>query len=188
MPIWVSPLKRPFLAGFFAKKAMTFAACWEIFISLGNFCRLWAKRAGSQSAYLLYARPMPSPPFLLFVYGTLRRGSAEPLALRLMEEAVWLGHAETRGFLYRIDGYPGFIPDAGGGAVTGDLFNIGGPGALLAALDEYEQCSPALPEPHEYRRAVVRVQTGEGMMDAWTYIYAWPVDPLSLIASGDFLA
>ncbi|WP_070155677.1 gamma-glutamylcyclotransferase family protein [Sphingobium phenoxybenzoativorans] len=126
-------------------------------------------------------------PTRLFVYGTLRKGGSAPLADRLAQEARWLGRAEARGALYRIDGYPGFVPDANGGPVTGDLFEIDPGGALLAALDDYEECAPPWPEPHEYRRTVIEVETEHGRTAAWTYLYAWPVEGRERIAGGDFL-
>jgi gamma-glutamylcyclotransferase (GGCT)/AIG2-like uncharacterized protein YtfP len=131
---------------------------------------------------------MTASPTSLFVYGTLRKGGGVPLADRLEEEARWLGRAEARGFLYLIDGYPGFVSDAAGGRVVGDLFDVGQNNPLLAALDDYEQCAVAWPEPREYRREVITVLSERGAGEAWTYVYAWPVDPKSLITSGDFLA
>ncbi|HEX7782542.1 MAG TPA: gamma-glutamylcyclotransferase family protein [Sphingobium sp.] len=127
-------------------------------------------------------------PTLLFVYGTLRKGGGAPLAARLEREARWIGRAEARGFLYSIGGYPGFVSDAAGGRVMGDLFDIGQNVPLLAVLDAYEQCGGAWPEPQEYRREIIPVLGERGAAQAWTYVYAWPVDQTSLIASGDFLA
>lgn len=131
---------------------------------------------------------MSASPTLLFVYGTLRKGGGAPLVKRLEREARWLGQAEARGFLYLIEGYPGFVSDAAGGRVLGDLFDIGPNVSLLAALDDYEQCGEAWPQPQEYRREVISVLSERSAGEAWTYVYAWHVDETSLIAGGDFLA
>ena len=131
---------------------------------------------------------MSAAPTWLFVYGTLRKGGGAPLAMRLEQEARWIGQAEARGFLYLIDGYPGFVSDAAGERVLGDLFDIGQNVQLLAALDDYEQCGGAWPDPQEYRREVIPVLSERGAGQAWTYVYAWPIDQTSLIAGGDFLA
>jgi len=44
------------------------------------------------------------------------------------------------------------------------------------------------PEPHEYRREKVNVQSPDGPIEAWTYIYTRDATGLERIASGDFLA
>lgn len=125
---------------------------------------------------------------MLFVYGTLRRGCTGPVAALLHAGSRWIGSAEARGTLYRLDGYPGFLPDAGGGAVHGDLFALDDPEALLPLLDDYEECAPHHPEPHEYRRVILSVEADGGPVNAWTYVYAWPVRAEDRITGGDFLA
>jgi len=124
---------------------------------------------------------------LIFVYGTLRPGgSAE---VRMTGHGRWLGPARAAGRLYRIAHYPGFIADDGGDdRVEGALFEATDPGALLAALDIYEGCGPDDPAPQEYRRARIAVEHRGVVRQAWTYLYAWPVDETTRIAGGDFLA
>ncbi|MDF0541802.1 gamma-glutamylcyclotransferase [Sphingobium sp. H39-3-25] len=130
---------------------------------------------------------MPATPPLLFVYGTLRRGATGPTALRLAEGARWLGEARATGHLFMLDGYPGFVPDPGGTAIAGDLFSMEDPDMLLAVLDDYEECAPHFPQPHEYARIMLDVQRQDGAVTrAWTYAYAWPTDTLRRIASGRF--
>ena len=123
---------------------------------------------------------------LLFVYGTLRRGFDAPMAHWLASVSQYRGVARARGRLYRIGDYPGFVP---GGAqwVTGDLLALTGAPAVLARLDEYEECAADFPEPHEYRRERLTVETPSGPADAWTYVYAHAVDGLVGIEGGDFL-
>ena len=126
-----------------------------------------------------------NPPYL-FAYGTLRRGGHAPLNRLLHAKAPRVGIARARGALYRIGWYPGFVPDRHG-RVTGDLLDIGLRSALLALLDRYEECTPDFPAPHEYRRQRIRVQAGGRMVDAWTYVYARPVNARRRIRTGDFL-
>lgn len=123
---------------------------------------------------------------LLFVYGTLRAGFDGPMARWLRGVAPVLGRATARGALYRVDTYPGFVP-GDEGVVTGDLFALPDPAALLAQLDEYEECAAHFPEPHEYRRELVTVEGLDRPVEAWTYIYARDVAGLERIAGGDFL-
>ncbi|MEC4749948.1 gamma-glutamylcyclotransferase [Methylomicrobium sp. Wu6] len=47
---------------------------------------------------------------LLFVYGTLRRGSDHPIARHLADNAEWLGFGEFHGLLFDIGAYPGAVP------------------------------------------------------------------------------
>jgi gamma-glutamylcyclotransferase (GGCT)/AIG2-like uncharacterized protein YtfP len=125
----------------------------------------------------------------LFVYGTLRKGSTSAVGKWLMQHAQWHGPGRVRGVLYAIDGYPGFVPDPEGRWVQGDVFRLGSgePETVLATLDDYEQCSPRFPQPWEYRREMLDIDGSDGCVPAWTYVYAWPVEGRSLIASGDFL-
>jgi gamma-glutamylcyclotransferase (GGCT)/AIG2-like uncharacterized protein YtfP len=73
------------------------------------------------------------------------------------------------------------------GVVAGELFAMPDPVAVLARLDEYEECAAHFPVPHEYRRGLVTVMTDKGPVEAWTYIYARDVAGLARIAGGDFL-
>lgn len=122
----------------------------------------------------------------LFVYGTLRPGFDGPMAVWLRSVAPVIGPATARGALYRVERYPGFVP-GDDSAVTGDLFALPDPVAVLARLDEYEECAAHFPVPHEYRRGLVTVMAANGPVEAWTYIYARDVAGLERIASGDFL-
>lgn len=131
---------------------------------------------------------MTQSPSLLFVYGTLRKASAAPMAMALRSGARWIAVGEVRGFLYRLSGYPGLVLDPSGGPVIGDLFAMQDSARMLALLDDYEECSSRFPQPHEYRRIILDVATANGSVRAWTYVYAWPIDEAKLIAGGDFLA
>lgn len=123
---------------------------------------------------------------LLFVYGTLRQAHAGPVAAWLRSVAQPVGPAIAAGTLYRIDDYPGFVPD-GRGEVVGDLFALPDAPMILARLDHYEECTAHFFEPHEYRRERLTVRTAGGPVEAWTYVYAHPTAGLPRIESGDFL-
>lgn len=71
---------------------------------------------------------------LLFVYGTLRRGSANVYAQRLEAEAEWLGPASLRGSLIRIGAHVALVD--GDGAVEGEVWQV--PDSLWPLLDDYE--------------------------------------------------
>lgn len=46
---------------------------------------------------------------LLFVYGTLRRGSDHANAARLARESAWLGTGTLMGTLYRVSWHPALV-------------------------------------------------------------------------------
>ena len=123
---------------------------------------------------------------LLFVYGTLRRGSAHANAARLARESSWLGTATLRGTLYRVGWHPALVLE-GEDTVTGDLLRLTDPGASLAWLDSFEGCGPDDPPPHDYRREIASVMTAGGAVDAMVYVWNLPLCGLERITSGDWL-
>ena len=127
-----------------------------------------------------------TPP-LLFVYGTLRRGSDHANAARLAHESQWLGHASLTGTLYRVSWHPALVL-AGSDTVTGDLVQLTDPDASLAWLDSFEGCGPDDPPPHEYRRESAQVMTPNGPTFAMVYVWNLPLIGLERIATGDWLA
>ncbi|RJF94106.1 gamma-glutamylcyclotransferase family protein [Sphingomonas cavernae] len=126
-------------------------------------------------------------PGLLFVYGTLRRGSAHAMAARLARDVQWIGPATTRGHLFRVDWYPALAPSAGGGTVLGDLVRLLNPVASMAWLDVYEDCGVDDPLPHEYGRAWISVTCAGVVREAQAYVWNRPLDGLDRIEGGDWL-
>ncbi len=125
---------------------------------------------------------------LLFVYGTLRRGGARPLARWFPGRVAWVGEGTVRGALLDLGGYPGWIED-GAGRVRGEVYRLLAPGAVPAALDAYEGCAPDSPPPHEYERVQrpVRLRDGRSVR-AWVYRYIGPRRGRRRITGGDWLA
>lgn len=124
---------------------------------------------------------------LLFVYGTLMRGSRHPMARELEAHAIYLDDASYRGRLYRISTYPGMVESASvEDQVFGEVFELRDP-AFLLMLDDYEGCGPDADQPAEYRRIMHTVTLDSGaQVKAWVYIYNWPVDESKRIVSGCF--
>jgi len=117
----------------------------------------------------------------LWVYGTLRRGCANPYADLLSRSARYLGLARVQARLYRVSWYPGIR--LGGDPtdwVVGDLFRILRPDTL-PMLDAYEG-------PNEYRRmhAIAVLEDGR-QVRTWIYEYLGSVNESRRIASGDWL-
>lgn len=125
---------------------------------------------------------------LLFVYGTLRRGSSHDGMLT--PHARYLGPATIPGRLYNLPaGYPAFVDDlTEPKRVSGDLWALErDAGALLARLDAYEEAGPDFPAPQEYERVRLDVRHDGRDRMAWVYVYRWPLEGATLIDSGDFL-
>jgi len=126
---------------------------------------------------------------LLFVYGTLMRGYAHPMARLLSANADFIGQASCRGLLYQVKHYPGLVlSDDVADVVFGELYRLRAVNDLLREFDMYEACGEGFPEPTQYVRKMLSVSLPDGTVgDAWTYIYNWPVTDLARIASGRFL-
>jgi gamma-glutamylcyclotransferase (GGCT)/AIG2-like uncharacterized protein YtfP len=126
---------------------------------------------------------------LLFVYGTLMRGYAHPMARLLSANADFLGEASCRGRLYKVKHYPGLVlSDEATDAVFGELYRLRAVEDLLREFDMYEACGEGFAEPTQYVRRMLPVTLAEGTVsEAWTYIYTWPVTDLARIESGRFL-
>jgi gamma-glutamylcyclotransferase (GGCT)/AIG2-like uncharacterized protein YtfP len=125
----------------------------------------------------------------LFVYGTLMRGFDHPMAQLLSRSADYLGTVTCRGRLYLIKHYPGLVlSDDPADVVHGELYRLRDRDALLGELDMYEACGEGFAEPTEYLRRMLTVTRDDGTaIEAWTYVYNWPVSGLPHIASGKFL-
>jgi gamma-glutamylcyclotransferase (GGCT)/AIG2-like uncharacterized protein YtfP len=137
----------------------------------------------------------------LFVYGTLMRGFDHPMARLLSANADFLGEARCRGRLYLIKHYPGLVPsDSADDIVHGELYRLRARDELLREFDMYEACGEGFVPPTEYLRTTLKVALTNGetagtsnaastdsWIEAWTYVYNWPVDALPRIAAGRFL-
>ena len=122
----------------------------------------------------------------LFVYGTLMRGYPHPMADELARHAAYEGRATFRGRLYLVKTYPGIVASADeADVVHGDVYALRD-AAYLQTLDRYEGCGPDAEAPAQYRRVVQQVTMDGTAIDVWIYLYNWPVEKLTLIASGRF--
>jgi gamma-glutamylcyclotransferase (GGCT)/AIG2-like uncharacterized protein YtfP len=128
-------------------------------------------------------------PDQLFVYGTLMRGYAHPMARLLSANADFLGEVSCRGRLYRVKHYPGLVlSDDAADVVFGELYRLRAAEDLLREFDMYEACGEGFAEPTQYVRRTLPVTFADGSVsEAWTYIYNWPVMDLPRIESGRFL-
>jgi len=107
----------------------------------------------------------------------------------LSRNADFLGYARCRGRLYLVKHYPGLVlSDDAADTVYGEVYRLHQPEALLREFDMYEACGEGFAEPTQYVRQMLPVTLEQGeTVDAWTYIYNWPVAHLTRIASGRFM-
>src|ERR1700710_761209 len=119
----------------------------------------------------------------LFVHGTLMRGFDHPMAMLLSRSADFLGEAHCRGRLYLVKHYPGLVlSDDPTEMVFGELYRLREAEPLLREFDMYEACGEGFAEPTEYIRQMLPVTLdGGAAIEAWTYIYNWPVAQLPRI-------
>lgn len=111
----------------------------------------------------------------IFVYGTLQRASAHPMAVQLRHRARWLGPARLRARLYDLGVYPAAVQ--GRGTVHGELFDLAD-SELLERLDAYE--GP------DYRRRLSVVQAGAGPSLAWVYWFEAALGDARELVEGRF--
>jgi gamma-glutamylcyclotransferase (GGCT)/AIG2-like uncharacterized protein YtfP len=130
----------------------------------------------------------------LFVYGTLMRDFDHPMAQLLSANADFLGRARCPGRLYLVKHYPGLVlSDDPADIVFGEIYRLRQAVELLREFDMYEACGEGFPEPTEYVRRMLKVTLSDGragepqVLEAWTYLYNWPVAHLPRIASGRFM-
>lgn len=129
---------------------------------------------------------MSSP--YLFVYGTLKSDALNANAQRLHQHARLLGAAKWQGALYLVSNYPGAARSNNhDDYVLGEAWELRNPEALLASLDEYEECAPSSPGPHEYVRSLESIWLGQDEIKAWVYIYNLEIARLQKIESGNFI-
>lgn len=125
----------------------------------------------------------------LFVYGTLCRQTDGALHPLLGKDAEYVCNGHLPGRLYEIDGYPGalLLSAPASSIIHGELYRLLNPQSLLQRIDVYEECAAHFPQPHEYRRAVVKVDSDGGKsIQAWIYLYNHPLAGRRMIASGDY--
>jgi gamma-glutamylcyclotransferase (GGCT)/AIG2-like uncharacterized protein YtfP len=123
----------------------------------------------------------------LFVYGTLRAGSAHPMAHRLRVGAKHVGRGSAPGLLYDFGDHPGAVFDPGARyRVIGDVYELKAGPRLLTDLDRYEGFTGSDDDWFHRITIDVTLDTG-GKLQAWAYALV-KVPRARLIGSGDFIA
>lgn len=127
-----------------------------------------------------------APDLPLFVYGTLRRGCSNDIAM-LVPSSVWLGAARVCGRLYCVGWYPHLIIDSSADWVIGELVDV--PAESWKTLDTLEEIVTPTRADGEYFKRTCTVRADAG--DVQAIIYEGNPAVLrtdELIADGDWAA
>jgi gamma-glutamylcyclotransferase (GGCT)/AIG2-like uncharacterized protein YtfP len=115
---------------------------------------------------------------LVFVYGTLRRGSARAMSIRF-PNSQFIDDAQVTGSLYDLGAYPGLLLNESSSLVIGEVYEVDD--EILNQLDDIEASS-------HYWRKQVKISLGTRSRKCW--IYAPNPEAFSrhtLITSGDWI-
>ncbi len=123
---------------------------------------------------------------LLFVYGSLMSGSERGAFLNRDHKVRFLGTATTRGSLFDLGEFVGLIDNQEGEPVNGELYEVIDGETFFATLDVIEGFWPKETERSLYVRKQIPVESADGAVYAYAYIYNQPVNGFAAIASGDY--
>src|SRR6266852_2858014 len=116
---------------------------------------------------------------LVFVYGTLRRGSVRAMSIRF-PRSRFVADAKVSGSLYDLGAYPGLLLNESNSLVIGEVYEVDD--EILNKLDEIEASS-------YYWRKQVEVSLGSTLRKTcWIYEpKPESYSPRTLITSGDWI-
>ena len=123
---------------------------------------------------------------LLFVYGTLLNHNNE-FAVYLKEHSHFFANGKVKGKLYDIGEYPGAILDDEDEYIYGVILQIDDPEVVFSEIDDYEGYGDEQPEPNEFIRLAVDVETTSEVVHCYIYVYNLPVDGLKKIEDGRYV-
>jgi gamma-glutamylcyclotransferase (GGCT)/AIG2-like uncharacterized protein YtfP len=115
---------------------------------------------------------------LVFVYGTLRRGSVRAMSIRF-PKSKFIADAKVSGSLYDLGAYPGLLVNESNSLVIGEVYEVDD--ETLNKLDDFEASS-------NYWRKQVEISVGTHRTTGWIYepnpeFYS----TRTLITSGDWI-
>ncbi len=118
--------------------------------------------------------------------GSLLRESAERIVEASIRGKLYLVEDLTGpGGIERPSYYPAAVlSDSPDDVIYGEIYKLKDI-SILSLLDAYEECGPEFPEPHEYVRHLITVESPDkGNIQAWAYLYNRPVAGMKRITGG----
>lgn len=70
--------------------------------------------------------------------------------------------------------------------VYGNIYLMDEPEKILELIDDYEGCGDDQEQPNLFSRVLTIIETTDGPVECWIYVYNLPVDGLLLIKSGRY--
>jgi gamma-glutamylcyclotransferase (GGCT)/AIG2-like uncharacterized protein YtfP len=123
----------------------------------------------------------------LFVYGTLLN-SDNSYGAYLQQHCILLQSGKFRGRLYNAGEYPGAVIDSDADQyVHGSIYLMDEPDKILEFIDDYEGFGDDQEQPNLFLRVLSIIETTDGSMECWVYVYNLPIDGLLLIKSGRYI-
>jgi len=115
---------------------------------------------------------------LVFVYGTLRRGSARAMSIRF-PGSKFIAEAKVSGSLYDLGAYPGLLLNESNSLVIGEVYEVDD--EILNKLDDFEAAS-------NYLRKQIEISLRNYSRTCWIYEPNAEFYSLrTLITSGDWI-
>ena len=124
----------------------------------------------------------------LFIYGSLLEIDNE-FGLYLKQHAIIYNPGKFKGKLYDVGEYPGAVhlPDTDY-KVHGIIITLNNVEETLKYIDDYEGFGDDQLQPNLFIRKLLIVQTNDGNVKCWVYLYNHPTTYLKQILSGDYLS
>ncbi|ALJ04431.1 hypothetical protein APS56_04440 [Pseudalgibacter alginicilyticus] len=122
----------------------------------------------------------------LFVYGTLLQSLKNPISKFLNEHSEIIGQGYIQGKLYDVGEYPAAIlSDFKTDKIYGTALKIINPENVFSVLDTYEGTNET--PPLYIKKKIMVYLENKYNIQAWVYIFNYPVQHLKRIHSGDYL-
>ncbi|MDB5004310.1 MAG: gamma-glutamylcyclotransferase [Mucilaginibacter sp.] len=125
---------------------------------------------------------------LLFVYGTLLIDDNK-FAAYLRSNAIFYNTGTIKGKLYDVGTYPGLIiSNDQDYLIKGTIYQLNNAEEILKYLDPYEGFGDEQEQPNLFIRESLPIETSDGVINCWVYLYNLSIDGLNLITHGDYVA
>lgn len=123
---------------------------------------------------------------LLFVYGSLLSAN-NYFADYLSKNAQFINRGTFYGILYDVGEYPGaLLIEQDSFPISGSIYRLNHPAKALEILDDYEGFGPTQELPNLFIRELLTVDTSNGTIDCWIYLYNRSTQGLAVIKSGNY--
>ncbi|HWZ34545.1 MAG TPA: gamma-glutamylcyclotransferase family protein [Mucilaginibacter sp.] len=124
---------------------------------------------------------------LLFVYGTLLLADNE-FANYLTRNSAFCCKGKMQGKLFDAGHYPALIIDSKNNYdVWGTVYHLHNAREVIKQLDVYEGYGEGEEQPYLFVREALPVETEDGTLTCWVYLYNYSLSGLTEITTGDYI-